>query len=190
MPRVLLRTLRTFGALATFTRATAAAIWWTACAASAIRTGVLLDEVGDEILQLVLAELAIFVRVEFHRMSQHAIGIHPRSATLTTRASLTAAWTALPATAGASTTGCAGATWSATFRTTALCVSTATATGRRTAGSAITFAGTGTGAIFGTVARTIPFRTTTTRTRLARTSTLRAEFVVGQFAVFVLVELR
>jgi len=112
------RTSRSFGTLATFVGATAAAIRWTASAAratgtgtsstgSAIRTGVLLDEVGDEFLQLVLAELAIFVRVKFHRVSQHAIGIHRRSAPLSTG---TATGGTLSATAGASTTGCAGAT--------------------------------------------------------------------------------
>jgi len=63
-------------------RATRAASWTTAAGSATTRatlSTVPLHEVGDELLQFILAELAIFVRIEFHGVSQHAIRTHVHS---------------------------------------------------------------------------------------------------------------
>lgn len=111
----LLRTTRSFGSLAAFVGTTATS--W----AFPARAGVAFDEVVDEFLQLCFAELAIFVRVEFQRVAQHAFGIDRR---------WTFTWTARP------TLTTAGSAWTATFTTgTTSATSGSTAGTTRAAGS-------------------------------------------------------
>lgn len=159
-----LGTARPFGAFASLARATAARPPF-----SARPTGTwgVLHEVADELLQFVLTELAVFVRIKLEGMFQHACGIGTlRRSALSTGAAL------------AST---AGTTLSATLTTSGT-----------TLASAILCATTGastTGAARSSLAFTSRTTSTLTLPPLTWATTLRPELLFRQFAILVLVEL-
>jgi hypothetical protein len=154
------------------------------------------DEVINEFLQLVFAELAVLVRVELHRVGQHAFRIRAARASGSTRTAETrttgtatagsASRTTTARTAGAFAIGTTPALRPATFAGTAF-----TRTSRSRTATAGTFTLGATPALrSATFAGTVSARTTRSRTATttARTA-LGTEFVFGQLAVLVLVQL-
>lgn len=169
-----LGTARPFGAFAPLIWATAAG---TAFSARPSGPWGVFHEVADELLQFVLTELAVFVRIKLEGMFQHACGIG------TLRRS------ALPT--GAALASTAGTTWSATLTASGTTLASAilsATTGASTTGAARSALATTTCGS-ATLAFTSRATSILTLRPLTWATTLRPELLFRQFAIFVLVEL-
>jgi hypothetical protein len=148
---------------------------------------VVTSKVFGEILQLLFAEFAILVRVEFHRVFDHAIGIRSgrwatgsarppfRSAALTSSTGATGGRSTLSAATWTGTVW-AATIWTAPFRATTYSAST---TSLLTAAS---------GTACTRPPRACAASAVRTAAGSARSTTHRSDFVFGQLAVFVLVQ--